>query len=71
MDLLLILNICNVIIQVVEGSSDRNILLRMARSVGADTMVSGVENSVKPRMKGKDTDALKVEYYRTISCQFN
>jgi hypothetical protein len=51
---------------VVEGSSDRNILLRMARSVGADAMVSGVENSVMPRMKGKDTDALKVGHILSI-----
>ena len=44
----------------VDSSSDKNILLRMARSVGAETMVSGVEKSVMPRMKGKDSDALKV-----------
>ena len=46
--------------KVVEGSSDKNIVLRMARNVGAEAMVSAVESSVKPRMKGKDTAALEV-----------
>lgn len=43
-----------------EGSGDKNIVLRMARSVGAEAMVSAVESSVKPRMKGKDSGALQV-----------
>ena len=46
--------------KVVEGSSDRNIVLRMARSVGAEAMVSAVEGSVRPRMKGEDAAALEV-----------
>lgn len=38
----------------------------MARSVGAEAMVNAVESSVKPRMKGKDSGALQVHYFKTF-----
>ena len=53
--------------QVVEGSGDKNIVLRMARSVGAEAMVTAVESSVRPRMGGKDTGALKVRILCKLS----
>jgi hypothetical protein len=37
---------------VVEGDTDKRIVLRMARNVKGETMVSAVEESVRPRMKG-------------------
>lgn len=46
--------------QVVDGSGDNNIVLRMARSVRAEAMVDAVERSVRPRMNGKDSGALEV-----------
>ena len=49
-----------VFIQVVDGSGDNNIVLRMARSVRAEAMVDAVERSVRPRMNGKDSGALEV-----------
>lgn len=42
----------------VESSSSKTIVLRMARSVAAETMVSAIGESVRPRMKGKDATAL-------------
>ena len=38
----------------VDSSSSKTIVLRMARSVAAETMVSAIGESVRPRMKGKD-----------------
>jgi hypothetical protein len=43
---------------VVEAKSAKAILLKMARTVGADTMVNAIGESVRPRMKGKDLAAL-------------
>ena len=43
---------------VVEAKSPKAILLKMARTVGADTMVNAIGESVRPRMKGKDLAAL-------------
>ena len=43
---------------VVESPSSKTIVLRMARSVAAETMVSAIGESVRPRMKGKDASAL-------------
>ncbi len=42
----------------IESSSSKSIVLRMARTVGAETMVNAVAESVRPRMKGKDLPAL-------------
>ena len=42
----------------VESSSSKTIVLRMARNVAAETMVSAIGESVRPRMKGKDASAL-------------
>ena len=42
----------------VESPSSKSIVLRMARTVGAETMVNAVAESVRPRMKGKDLPAL-------------
>eukprot|EP01035_Chromulina_nebulosa_P018473 gene18473-24185_t len=41
-----------------SGSSNKALVLRMARNVGADTMVSALSESVSPRMSGKDSYAL-------------
>ena len=35
----------------VKTSSEKNIVLKMARTVGADTMISALAESVKPRLK--------------------
>ena len=56
--------------QVVEGSGDKNIVLHMARSVGAEAMVNAVEGSVKPRMNGKDSGALQVYHQKKFSSYF-
>jgi Chalcone isomerase-like len=45
--------------KVVESASDKTIVLQMARDVAAETMSNAISDSVKPRMKGKDKDALK------------
>lgn len=37
----------------------REVVLRMARTVGADKMVEGLADVVRPRMKGLDDAALK------------
>jgi len=42
----------------VEEDLTKSILLRMAREVGADTMISALSDSIKPRI-GADLDALK------------
>jgi hypothetical protein len=43
---------------VVEGDTDKRIVLRMARNVAGDTMASAVEESVRPRMKGIHIDKI-------------
>eukprot|EP01031_Cornospumella_fuschlensis_P032668 gene32668-39495_t len=42
----------------INGEVSKSILLKMARDVGADTMVGALAESVKPRI-GKDIEALK------------
>lgn len=41
-----------------QGSNDQAFVLKMARSVGADTMVNALAESVEPRMNGSDSDSL-------------
>lgn len=43
---------------IVESKSAKAILLRMARTVGAETMVGAIGESIRPRMNGKDLAAL-------------
>lgn len=43
----------------VTDPKNKNIILKMARTVGAETMVAALADSVKPAMGGKDTTKLK------------
>lgn len=45
--------------KLVESDADKTIVLRMTRDVAGSTMTNAISESVKPRMKGKDKDALK------------
>lgn len=43
----------------VKSSFEKNIVLKMARTVGSEKMVDAIADAVKPRMKGKDSGALE------------
>jgi hypothetical protein len=44
---------------VAASNVDKAVILRMARTVGTETMVSALAESVKPRMGGKDLSSLE------------
>lgn len=52
-----------------DSSSSKTIVLRMARSVAAETMVTAIGESVRPRMKGKDASG--TESYPTSTSRSN
>jgi len=44
---------------IINGNIGRHIVLKMARNVSGTTMAGAIADSVKPRMKGKDSTQLK------------
>ena len=42
-----------------KGNFDRNVVLKMARTVGSEKMVDALADSLKPRLKGGDDSALE------------